>query len=107
MVKKATKCCLLSTSTLPARHHGNSQKPLRESRTPGSPGHSSEQSQSYKIVLMMRKALVTGSCGLIGSEVSVHLAQHRFQVIGIDNNERAVFFGPEGDTSWSHRRLRE
>ena len=55
---------------------------------------------------MAKKALVTGSCGLIGSEVSVHLGQHGCQVSGIDNNERAVFFGPEGDTSWSLKRLR-
>ncbi len=52
-----------------------------------------------------RSALVTGSCGLIGSEVSVFLARRGFQVFGLDNNERAVFFGPEGDTSWSLARL--
>jgi len=55
---------------------------------------------------MGKKALVTGSCGLIGSEVSLHLGRSGFQVYGIDNNERAVFFGPEGDTSWSLRRLK-
>ena len=44
--------------------------------------------------------LVTGSCGLIGSEVSVYFANKGFRVIGIDSNHRAVFFGPEGDTSW-------
>ncbi len=55
----------------------------------------------------MKKALVTGSCGLIGSEVSTHLGRNNFQVFGIDNNERAVFFGPEGDTSWSLQRLRQ
>ena len=55
---------------------------------------------------MARKALVTGSCGLIGSEVSLHLAKHGYRIFGIDNNERAVFFGPEGDTSWSLERLR-
>ena len=54
----------------------------------------------------MKKALVTGSCGLIGSEVSIFLGRSGFQVFGVDNNERAVFFGPEGDTSWSLRRLR-
>jgi CDP-paratose 2-epimerase len=54
----------------------------------------------------VRKALITGSCGLIGSEVSIHLGKSGFQVFGIDNNERAVFFGPEGDTSWSLQRLR-
>lgn len=56
---------------------------------------------------MKKKALVTGSCGLIGSEVSLHLGRNGYQVFGIDNNERAVFFGPEGDTSWSLKRLTE
>lgn len=27
-------------------------------------------------------------------------------MLGLDNNQRAVFFGPEGDTSWSLQRLR-
>ena len=54
---------------------------------------------------MVKKALVTGSCGLIGSEVSLHLSRIGFQVFGIDNNARAVFFGPEGDTRWSLQRL--
>ena len=51
-------------------------------------------------------ALVTGSCGLIGSEVSIFLARQGFQVTGIDSNHRALFFGPEGDTSWVLERLR-
>jgi CDP-paratose 2-epimerase len=50
--------------------------------------------------------LVTGSCGLIGSEVSVFFARQGFQVAGIDSNHRAVFFGPEGDTSWVLERLK-
>jgi CDP-paratose 2-epimerase len=54
---------------------------------------------------MTKKALVTGSCGLIGSEVCLYLARHGYEVFGIDNNERAVFFGPEGDTRWSLQRL--
>lgn len=49
--------------------------------------------------------LVTGSCGLIGSEVSVFFAGQGFRVTGIDDNHRAVFFGPEGDTSWVVERL--
>lgn len=53
-----------------------------------------------------KKALVTGACGLIGSEVSLYLARNDFQISGLDNNQRAVFFGPEGDTSWSLDRLR-
>ena len=50
--------------------------------------------------------LVTGSCGLIGSEVCLFFARHGFQIAGVDSNHRAVFFGPEGDTSWVLERLR-
>jgi CDP-paratose 2-epimerase len=50
--------------------------------------------------------LVSGSCGLIGSEVSLFFARQGFRVTGIDSNLRAVFFGPEGDTSWVLERLR-
>ncbi len=51
--------------------------------------------------------LVTGSCGLIGSEVSLFFSCQGFRVVGIDNNLRAVFFGPEGDTTWVLGRLKE
>src|SRR5271170_4659610 len=54
----------------------------------------------------MPTVLVTGSCGLIGSEVSLFFARQGFQVSGIDDNHRAVFFGPEGDTSWVLEHLR-
>src|SRR5579885_408578 len=54
-----------------------------------------------------RRILVTGSCGLIGSEVCRWFGRIGFEVHGIDSNHRAVFFGPEGDTSWSLVRLRE
>lgn len=54
----------------------------------------------------MPLALITGSCGLIGSEVSVHFSRAGFQIAGVDNNQRAVFFGAEGDTRWSLGRLR-
>jgi CDP-paratose 2-epimerase len=53
-----------------------------------------------------RNALVTGSCGLIGSEVAVFFSRKGFNVTGVDSNHRAIFFGPEGDTSWSLDRLR-
>ncbi len=53
-----------------------------------------------------RKALVTGSCGLIGSEVTRAFARLGFAVTGIDDNHRATFFGSEGDTSWVLRQLR-
>jgi len=53
----------------------------------------------------MNTLLVTGSSGLIGSEVVEHFAGQGWAVHGIDNNQRADFFGPAGDTSWNRRRL--
>jgi CDP-paratose 2-epimerase len=53
-----------------------------------------------------KNALITGSCGLIGSEVSENLARQGFRIFGIDNNQRAFFFGPEGDTRWTLGRFR-
>ena len=44
------------------------------------------------------KALVTGSGGLIGSECSRFLAALGWRVIGIDNDLRSHFFGPDGTT---------
>ncbi len=51
------------------------------------------------------RLLVTGSSGLIGSEVVEHFCRLKWQVYGIDNNMRADFFGPAGDTRWNQRRL--
>ena len=42
-----------------------------------------------------KSVLVTGSCGLIGSEVCCYFGALGSTIIGIDNNDRAVFFGPE------------
>jgi len=53
----------------------------------------------------MKKLLVTGSSGLIGSEVCIHFAHLGWQIHGLDNNQRAVFFGPQGDTRWNQGRL--
>lgn len=53
----------------------------------------------------MNKILITGSSGLIGSELVAYYAQAGWQVIGIDNNMRREFFGDQGDTSWNTRRL--
>jgi CDP-paratose 2-epimerase len=55
----------------------------------------------------MKSLLVTGSCGLIGSEVATYFLELGWRVTGVDNNFRAVFFGPEGDTQWTLSRLRE
>lgn len=54
---------------------------------------------------MGKRIIVTGSSGLIGSEVCVHFANRGWEVIGIDNNQRAAFFGPQGDTRWNQQRL--
>lgn len=54
-----------------------------------------------------QRLLVTGSSGLIGSEVVSHFADDGWEVHGVDNNMRADFFGPQGDTRWNLRRLRE
>jgi len=55
---------------------------------------------------MPKTLLVTGSSGLIGSEVCVYFAHELgYTVHGVDNNQRAVFFGPQGDTRWNQHRL--
>lgn len=53
----------------------------------------------------MKKLLVTGSSGLIGSEVCMHFANLGWEIHGVDNNQRAVFFGASGDTRWNQKRL--
>jgi CDP-paratose 2-epimerase len=54
---------------------------------------------------MSMRVLVTGSSGLIGSEVCVHFGRLGWRIHGLDNNQRAVFFGPAGDTRWNQHRL--
>jgi CDP-paratose 2-epimerase len=51
------------------------------------------------------KLLVTGSAGLIGSEVCTFFALRDWDIHGVDNNQRAVFFGPDADTLWNRNRL--
>jgi CDP-paratose 2-epimerase len=53
----------------------------------------------------MKTILVTGSSGLIGSEVCTYFANEGWAVHGVDNNNRALFFGPPGDTRWNQQRL--
>jgi CDP-paratose 2-epimerase len=52
------------------------------------------------------KVLVTGSSGLIGSEAVEYYDRAGHDVIGIDNNMRAEFFGTSGDTLWNLNRLK-
>lgn len=51
------------------------------------------------------KLLVTGSSGLIGSEVCEHFSKLGWEIHGVDNDQRAIFFGPQGDTRWNQHRL--
>jgi CDP-paratose 2-epimerase len=53
----------------------------------------------------MKQILITGSSGLIGSEVATYFSAMGYKVHGIDNNQRAIFFGPQGDTRWNQARL--
>ncbi len=53
------------------------------------------------------KILVTGSNGLIGGEVVEFYCEKGWEVYGIDNNMRKVFFGVAGDTTWNQERLQE
>ena len=53
----------------------------------------------------MKTLLVTGSNGLIGSEMVAHFHRLGWTVHGLDNNMRADFFGPDGDTRWNQQRL--
>ena len=46
----------------------------------------------------MRKIIVTGSAGLIGSETVKHFARDGYRIVGIDNDMRSRFFGPEAST---------
>ncbi len=56
----------------------------------------------------MKTLLVTGSSGLIGSEVCTYFSRELgYSVHGMDNNQRAVFFGLQGDTRWNQMRLLE
>lgn len=55
--------------------------------------------------LSLSVAVVTGSCGLIGSEAVTHFAELGLDVVGIDNDLRAAFFGPEASTAWNRARL--
>jgi len=54
---------------------------------------------------MSQLCLVSGSSGLIGSEVAAYFHAREFVVHGADNNQREVFFGPQGSTRWNQERL--
>ncbi len=49
--------------------------------------------------------LITGSSGLIGSEVCQYFHDHGWKIHGVDNDQRAIFFGDTGSTRWNQQRL--
>ncbi len=51
------------------------------------------------------RVLVTGSSGLIGSAAVRHWDALGADVVGVDNDMRQVFFGPQGSTQWNLERL--
>ena len=53
----------------------------------------------------MKRAMITGSSGLIGSEAVTFFDSRGWDVHGVDNNMRREFFGPAGDTTWNLKRL--
>lgn len=55
----------------------------------------------------MDTLLVTGSSGLVGSEVVRFFCGRGKTVHGVDANLRAEFFGEDGDTRWNQHRLEE
>lgn len=53
----------------------------------------------------MSVVIVTGSSGLIGSETVKFFYQQGFDVVGIDNNMRAYFFGEDASVEWNTKQL--
>lgn len=53
----------------------------------------------------MSTIVVTGSSGLVGSETARWFHAQGFDVVGIDNNMRAYFFGQDGSVDWNAQAL--
>ena len=54
-----------------------------------------------------KRALITGSAGLIGSQAVEFFIEKGFEVVGIDNDMRAYFFGQEASTEENKTRMEE
>ena len=57
--------------------------------------------------MKVKKALITGSAGLIGSEAVRFFAKKGFKIIGIDNDARKYFFGISASTLWNKLKLQK
>jgi len=55
----------------------------------------------------MKKALITGSAGLIGSESVRFFIDKGYQIVGIDNDMRQYFFGKDASTEWNRKDLQD
>ena len=53
----------------------------------------------------MKYVLITGSCGLVGSEAVKFFYNKNYKIIGIDNNSRKKFFGSTASVEWSKKYL--
>ena len=53
----------------------------------------------------MAVAIITGAAGLIGSEAATYFGAQGLDVVGVDNDMRAYFFGAEASTSWNRTRV--
>ncbi|MBM3245239.1 MAG: NAD-dependent epimerase/dehydratase family protein [Candidatus Omnitrophica bacterium] len=53
----------------------------------------------------MSVVIITGSCGLIGSEAVGFFSELGLEVVGLDNNMREKFFGKDGSVIWNKKRL--
>lgn len=56
---------------------------------------------------MGKIALITGSAGLIGSASVRFFAEKGFKILGIDNDARKYFFGPQASTFWNKKKLQK
>lgn len=56
---------------------------------------------------MSKKILITGSAGLVGSQAVHHYCSKGYEVVGLDNNFRAYFFGNAASTEWNRKILEE
>lgn len=53
----------------------------------------------------MKKIVITGSSGLIGSEAAIYFHNKGFEIIGIDNDMRSYYFGDSASTKWNTSKL--
>ena len=55
----------------------------------------------------MKKAIISGAQGLVGSAAVKHLSELGWQVIGLDNDSRKKMFGDHASTADTGRKLME